>query len=78
MLGIQIILASFAASLGAFLLFFPRKGIEFQIAFYRRINWIMEPVSMEKEIRNTKVMGGGTLILGILGLLYLFRQFFQV
>ena len=74
MFGIQIMLALFTVVLGAFLLFFPRKGIKFQIAFYRRINWIIAPVSMKKEIRNTKVMGGGTLVLGILGFLYLFRQ----
>lgn len=73
MFWIQIALALFAVSLGAFLFFFPRKGIEFQIAFYRRINWIMQPVSMEKEIRNTKGMGGLTLMLGIIGFVYLLR-----
>ena len=26
-------------------------------AFYKKINWNIEPISMEKEIRNTRIMG---------------------
>ncbi|MDD5019121.1 MAG: hypothetical protein PHH75_01085 [Candidatus Omnitrophica bacterium] len=42
---------------GFFIYLKPRKAISIQVAFYRKINWRMEPVSMEKEVRNTKVMG---------------------
>jgi hypothetical protein len=31
----------------------------------------MEPISMEKEIRNTRIMGLTVLIFGILALLYI-------
>jgi hypothetical protein len=31
--------------------------IEIQRKFYEKINWKVEPVSMEKEIRNTRIMG---------------------
>ncbi|MBI4430838.1 MAG: hypothetical protein HY587_03900 [Candidatus Omnitrophica bacterium] len=71
MFWIQMALAIFSVILGSWLFFFPRQAIDFQIAFYHCINWIMQPVSMEREIRNTKCMGGGTLILGISGILYL-------
>jgi len=43
--------------IGLFIYLKPDKAIQFQIDFYRRINWNMQPVSMEKEVRNTKAMG---------------------
>ncbi len=43
--------------LGIVLLIAPKKAIEFQIAFYRLINWRMEPVSWKREIANTRLMG---------------------
>ncbi len=55
-------------ALGFLFLAVPRKVIEFQIAFYRKINWIMEPVSWEREIRNTRIMGLMALLAGLLGL----------
>ncbi len=35
----------------------PAFCIEFQKKFYAKINWRMEPINMEMEIRNTKIMG---------------------
>ncbi len=35
----------------------PGMVIEFQRKFYEKINWRIEPISMPKEIRNTKLMG---------------------
>ena len=31
--------------------------IKMQIKFYAKINWRMEPISMSKEIKNTRIMG---------------------
>jgi hypothetical protein len=42
---------------GVFLFRYPLKVFEFQRRFYLLINWRIEPVSLEKEIRNTKIMG---------------------
>ncbi len=42
---------------GLFIYLKPDKAIQLQITFYRWINWNMQPVSMEKEVRNTKAMG---------------------
>ncbi len=56
---------------GAFVTWKPKKVIALQIAFYRTINWKMEPISMEKEIRNTRAMGLAVLILGALSLIYI-------
>lgn len=56
---------------GALIAWKPRKVIDIQIALYRPFNWKIEPISMEKEIRNTRIMGMTVLILGILSLGYI-------
>jgi hypothetical protein len=43
--------------IGLFVFFKPILTIEIQKKFYEKINWRIEPISMQKEIRNTKIMG---------------------
>jgi hypothetical protein len=43
--------------IGIFLTLNPARAIELQRRFYLLINWKIEPVSMEKELRNTRLMG---------------------
>ncbi|MGB2706220.1 MAG: hypothetical protein WBC74_05150 [Candidatus Omnitrophota bacterium] len=52
----------------------PKKVIEIQIALYRPFNWKIEPISMEKEIRNTRIMGMVVFILGVISLVYIIIQ----
>ena len=47
----------FCLLLGVFLFFRPAQAIELQRRFYLSINWRIEPVSMEKELRVTRYMG---------------------
>ena len=56
-----------AIMLGVFFVRKPGPAINFQIAFYRLINWKMEPVSWDREIRNTRVMGVFTILCGLVG-----------
>jgi len=64
--GITLILFSFLGLLaGLFLLFKPQYSIELQRRFYERINWKIEPVSMPKEIRNTRIMGAFLVIIAV-------------
>jgi hypothetical protein len=51
---------------GVFLFVKPLGAIEMQRRFYEKINWRIEPISVPKEIRNTKIMG---LILSAVSLL---------
>ena len=53
----QIVIALLGAIIGLFLFFKPSRTIELQTKFYACINWRMEPISMAREIRNTKLMG---------------------
>lgn len=68
---LQLTLVAVAIAFGALVAWKPRKVIELQIALYRLINWRMEPISMEKEIRNTRIMGLAVLILGIFSFIYI-------
>ncbi|MDD5565825.1 MAG: hypothetical protein PHG31_02900 [Candidatus Omnitrophica bacterium] len=58
--GIVFVFAGIAVLsllLGVFIFLHPASAIEIQRRFYLKINWNIEPVSMPKEIRNTKAMG---------------------
>ena len=53
----SIIVFAISISLGLFLFINPASAIELQRRFYEKINWKIEPISMDKELRNTKFMG---------------------
>lgn len=56
--------------IGIFLILNPALAIEIQRRFYARINWKIEPISMKKEIRNTRIMGCLLIILVSLALFF--------
>lgn len=64
----QLTIVIIAIAFGGLVAWKPKKVIEIQIALYRPFNWKIEPISMEKEIRNTRIMGLTVLVLGILSL----------
>lgn len=68
---IQLAIVVIAIVFGALLAWKPKKTIDIQIAIYRPFNWKIEPISMEKEIRNTRIMGLTVLILGAISLIYI-------
>lgn len=68
---VQIAIVVIAVAFGALLMWRPRKVIEIQTTFYRAFNWKIEPISMEKEIKNTRIMGMATSTAGIILLLYI-------
>ncbi len=55
--------------IGLFVFFKPGRTIEIQRKFYENINWRMEPISMPKEIRNTKIMGMFLVVVAVLTML---------
>ena len=67
----QLTIAVIAIVFGGLVAWKPKKTIDIQIALYRPFNWKIEPISMDKEIRNTRIMGLAVLILGILSLGYI-------
>lgn len=52
-----IALSVIGVGIGCMLIAKPAFAIEIQKRFYEKINWRMEPISMPKEIRNTRLMG---------------------
>ena len=57
--------------MGVFLIFKPSSAISFQKKFYEMINWRIEPISMAKELRNTRIMGAFLLVLDLFTVFYL-------
>lgn len=56
--------------LGLWMFLRPARAIEVQRRFYLMINWRIEPISMRKEIRNTKLMGVFLIILALAGTVF--------
>ena len=54
---IPILISLVSIIIGLFVFFKPVLTIEIQKKFYEKINWRIEPISMPKEIRNTRIMG---------------------
>jgi len=67
---ISIFILAISILIGLFLFLNPALAIEIQKKFYARINWRIEPISIPKEIRNTKIMGLFLIILGLLAMGY--------
>jgi len=77
MFAVLIIFALIALAVGVFMGFRPALAIEIQRRLYYRINWKIEPVSMPKEIRNTRIMGWFLLILSVTTFLLSFAKTFR-
>ncbi len=70
---VEISLTGFSVAAGAlsyFLCFRTEKAISLQIRFYTLINWRVEPISMEREIRSTRFMGEFLFVFTVLACAY--------
>lgn len=71
-LAVALLAAScLSVALGIFLVLRPALAIEFQRRFYEKINWRMEPISLAKELRNTRLMGLMLVSIGIFAFMQL-------
>ncbi|MBU0504239.1 MAG: hypothetical protein V1842_04615 [Candidatus Omnitrophota bacterium] len=68
------ILSLVSLIVGIFLAFNPELSINLQIKFYALINWKVEPISIPKEIRNTRAMGIFLLALLLIYVFYSINQ----
>ncbi len=68
---IQILSSIIGLFIGLFVFLKPKITIELQRRFYEKINWRIEPISMQKEIRNTKIMGLFLTAIVLLTIIYI-------
>ena len=66
-----VVAAAIALIFGFFIYKKPREAFKIQKRFYASINWNLDPISLEKEVRNTKVMGISVIIFVVLAGLYM-------
>ncbi len=69
-----VIIGVFSLIIGLLLAINPALAIEIQRKFYEKINWRMEPISMRKEIRNTRIMGIFLTLAAIFILVFFLRR----
>ena len=67
---IPILISLVSIIIGLFVFFKPGLTIEIQRRFYEKLNWRIEPISMPKEIRNTKIMGILLISVAIVTIIY--------
>lgn len=67
---VQILLSCMGIVIGFFVFQKPQETIAIQKKFYENINWRMEPISMPKEIKSTKLMGFFLFSFTIITLVY--------
>jgi hypothetical protein len=73
-LFIFIAIVAVVLGLGFSLFLKPGLVIELQKKFYALINWRIEPISLSKEIRNTKAMGLFLMFMVIVSVFLAFSQ----
>ncbi len=71
---VLILFSIIGLGIGAFMVIHPALSIEIQRRFYCRINWKIEPISLVKEIRNTRAMGWFLVILSVTTLFLTFTN----
>jgi len=71
---IFISVAVFAVLFGIFVTTNPEKIIDIHKKFYHLINWHMEPISVPKEIRNTKWLGLFLILFTLISCIYYWLQ----
>ncbi len=67
---VLILFSLIGLGIGAFMVINPRLSIEIQRKFYCHINWKIEPISLPKEIGNTRAMGWFLIIFSVTTLFF--------
>ena len=60
------VLSILSMALGFFSAFLPARSIAFYQWIMKRFNWKVTPIDAAKELRNTKILGIGLAMLGML------------
>jgi len=56
---------------GLFVYFYPVSVMRLQVKFYEKINWRIEPISLQKEFNRTRNTGLYLVVLSILSGIYI-------
>ncbi len=56
---------------GLLVFFFPVSVMKMQVKFYEKINWRIEPISLQKEFTRTKYTGFYLVVLCLLASIYI-------
>jgi hypothetical protein len=68
---IEIMVSILALINGFICITSPKLAIKIQQDFYARINWRIEPINLDKELKNTRLMGIISLALSLILIIYI-------
>ena len=71
MITILLMLAAISLGVGVLYSSRPELAIEWQRRAYAAFNWRLEPISLEKELRNMKVMGRILIVISMATIIYI-------
>ena len=71
---VQILTIILASINGLICFLNPALAIKLQQKFYAKINWKIEPINLNKELRNTRIMGTMSLVIAIMLIANLLRK----
>jgi len=74
MIPVLILSSVIGLAVGVLMVINPALSIEIQRRFYCFINWKIEPISLAKEIRNTRTMGWFLIILSVATLFFVLTK----
>lgn len=69
---VQLTLAALVIISGAIIAWKPKDVIHAQTALYRIFNWRLEPIDMEKEVRDLRRIGFLMLAAGVIATICIF------
>ena len=71
LIHISIILIFIGIIAGLLVFFYPVSVMKLQVKFYEKINWRIEPISLQKEFKRTKHSGIYLIVLCLFAIAYI-------
>lgn len=68
---VSVILVITGIIIGLLVFFYPVSVMRFQVKFYEKINWRIEPISLQKEFDRTRYTGLYLVVLCLLSSVYM-------
>ena len=69
--SISLVLIVTGIVVGILVFFYPVSVMRMQVKFYEKINWRIEPISLQKEFNRTKYTGLYLIVLCLLSSVYI-------
>jgi len=70
-LPVSVVLIIIGIIVGLLVFFYPVSVMRMQVKFYEKINWRIEPISLQKEFKRTRYTGLYLVCLCLFAIMYI-------